>query len=107
MKTNTVGFVVRQKPAALNLHDSSHTLPLVPVEAGQRRGKNIFLFVYVVKCDNVCLETEFIIMWKSERTRVLKLLCNQMIYYQFEQTFFSFLWFHFTLLLRAICSYVH
>lgn len=112
MKTNTMGFVVLQKSAALNLHDSSHTLPLVPVEAGQRRGikrvfPNIFLFVYVVKCDNVCLETEFIIMWKSERTRVLKLLCNQMIYYQFEQTFFSFLWFNFTLLLRAICSYVH
>lgn len=46
MKTNTVGFVVRQKPAALNLHDSSHTLPLVPVEAGQRRGKNAFFQIY-------------------------------------------------------------
>lgn len=84
-----------------------HTLSLwYLLKLGRGEGK-IFLFVYVVKCDNVCLETEFIIMWKSERTRVLKLLCNQMIYYQFEQTFFSFLWFHFTLLLRAICSYVH
>lgn len=111
MKTNTVGFVVRQKPAALNLHDSSHSPSGTCWSWAEEREKrvfpNIFLFVYVVKCDNVCLETEFIIMWKSERTRVLKLLCNQMIYYQFEQTFFSFLWFHFTLLLRAICSYVH
>lgn len=46
MKTNTVGFVVLQKPAALNLHGSSHTLPLVPVEAGQRRGENAFFQIY-------------------------------------------------------------
>ena len=34
-KTNTVGFVLLQKPAALNLHSSSHTLPQVRVGAEQ------------------------------------------------------------------------
>lgn len=37
MKTNAAGFVLLQKPAALNLHGSSHTLPQVPVEAVQVR----------------------------------------------------------------------
>lgn len=54
MKTNTVGFVLLQKAAALNLHGSSHTLPQVPVEAGQdwlqTKGFRMS-FVYVVKCD--------------------------------------------------------
>lgn len=35
MKTNTVGFVLLQKAAALNLHGSSPALPPVPVEAGR------------------------------------------------------------------------
>lgn len=49
MRSNTVGFVLQQKLAALNLHGPSHTLPQVPVEAEYKLSVSKSLPVYVVK----------------------------------------------------------